>query len=151
MPALFNRLGISFQYPENWTLDDSDALLGRRSVTLYSPGGAFWTVTIHSGTGDPAKLTAAVVKTMSKEYAGLETDETQETVLGHKLVGYDLAFSYLDLTNTATVRGLQVDGITYTIFCQADDQEYAKVQRVFQAMTVSLISGMKNEGAKIDD
>ena len=28
MPAHFDRLGISFQYPDNWTLDDSDALFG---------------------------------------------------------------------------------------------------------------------------
>jgi len=145
MPALFNRLGISFQYPENWTLDDSDAVLGRHSVTLFSPGGAFWTVAIHSGKADPAKLTAAVVNAMGKEYAGLETDETRETVLGHELVGYDLAFSYLDLTNTATVRGVQVGETTYTIFCQADDLEFEKVQRVFQAMTVSLISGLEAE------
>ena len=41
MPARFDKLGISFQYPENWTLDDSDALLGRKSVTVYSPGGRF--------------------------------------------------------------------------------------------------------------
>ena len=59
MPAHFDSLGISFQYPDNWTLDDSDALLGRKSVTVYSPGGAFWSVAIHSGTADPAKLAAA--------------------------------------------------------------------------------------------
>ena len=46
MPAQFDSLGISFQYPENWTLDDSDALLGRKSITVYSPGGAFWAVVI---------------------------------------------------------------------------------------------------------
>ena len=27
MPARFDKLGISFQYPENWTLDDTDAVL----------------------------------------------------------------------------------------------------------------------------
>ena len=77
MPARFDKLGISFQYPENWTLDDSDALLGRKSVTVYSPGGAFWSVAIHSGSADPAKLAAAVVETMKKEYPGLEVDETE--------------------------------------------------------------------------
>jgi hypothetical protein len=149
MPALFNKLGISFQYPENWTLDDSDAILGRRSVTIYSPGGAFWTVAIHPDTAEPAKLTAAVVKALDKEYAGLETDEAQETVLGHELVGYDFAFSYLDLTNTATVRGFKANDAAYTVFCQADDREYDKIHRVFEAMTVSLLQGMKE--AKNED
>ena len=49
MPAEFNNLGISFQYPDNWTLDDSDARLGRTSVTVYGRGGAFWSMAIHAG------------------------------------------------------------------------------------------------------
>ena len=56
MPATFEKLGISFQYPENWTLDEQDALAGRKSVTVYSPGGAFWTVAVHSKAADPAEL-----------------------------------------------------------------------------------------------
>ena len=78
MPAQFKGLGISFQYPENWKLDDSDARLGRKSVTVYSPGGAFWSVTIHSGSTDPAKLTQAVVAAMREEYDSLEAEEVTE-------------------------------------------------------------------------
>ena len=68
MPAHFDSLGISFQYPDNWTLDDSDALLGRKSVTVYSPGGAFWSVAIHSEAAEPAepaKLAAAIVDALA--------------------------------------------------------------------------------------
>ena len=146
MPARFDKLGISFQYPENWTLDDSDALLGRKSVTVYSPGGAFWSVAIHSGSATPAKLAAAVLDAMKKEYPGLEVDETIETVAGHDLIGYDLAFYYLDLINTAVVRSLRVGQISYTIFCQAEDRDFAKVRMVFQAMTTSLVSGLTDSG-----
>jgi hypothetical protein len=146
MPARFDKLGISFQYPENWTLDDSDALLGRKSVTVYSPGGAFWSVAIHSGSADPAKLAAAVLDAMKKEYPGLEVDETSETVAGHELIGYDLAFYYLDLINTALIRSLRVGPTTYTILCQAEDREFEKLQMVFRAMTTSLVSGLKDLG-----
>jgi hypothetical protein len=144
MPAHFNRLGIAFQYPENWTLDDSDALLGRKSVTVYSPGGAFWSVAIHSGTAEPAKLAAIVVETMKHEYEGLEAQEAEESVAGHKLVGYDLAFYCLDLTNTAHIRGLQFAHTTYTIYCQAEDREYEQVRRVFDAMTITLLGSLKD-------
>ena len=142
MPARFDKLGISFQYPENWTLDDTDAVLGRRSVTGYSPGGAFWSVAIHSGSADPVKLAAAVVETMKKEYAGVEVDQAEETVAGHELIGYDLAFYYLDLISTATVRSLRAGPSTYTIFCQAEDRDFDKLQMVFRAMTTSLLSGL---------
>jgi hypothetical protein len=144
MPARFDRLGISFQYPDNWTLDDSDAVLGRRSVTVYSPGGAFWSVAIHSGSAEPAKLTAAVVDAMKQEYEGLEAEEAEETILGHDLVGFDLAFCCLDLTNTARVRGLRFAHSTYTIYCQAEDREYEQAKRVFQAMTFSFLDELKD-------
>jgi hypothetical protein len=139
MPARFDRLGVSFQYPDNWTLDDSDARLGRQSVTVYSPGGAFWSVAVHSGSAEPAKLAAAVVEAMKKEYAWLEADETHETVAGHDLFGYNLAFYCLDLTNTAQVRSLRTALAAYTIFCQAEDREFERVQLVFQAITTSLL------------
>lgn len=142
MPARFDKLGISFQYPENWALDDSDALLGRKSVTVYSPGGAFWSIAIHPAKADPAKLAATVVEAMKKEYAGIEVDELRETLAGHELTGYELAFFYLDLTNTAQVHGLHTALATYIIYYQAEDREYAKLQDVFRAMTVSFLQGV---------
>jgi hypothetical protein len=142
MPALFNRLGISFQYPENWTLDDSDAILGRRSVTVFSPGGAFWSVTMQTEQADPEKLSEAVVDSMKQEYGGLEADAVEETIADHTLHGYDLAFICLDLTNTAQVRSCRVAHTTYTIYCQAEDREYRIVQRVFEAMTLTLLQSL---------
>ena len=144
MPALFNSLGISFQYPDNWTLDDSDAVLGRKSVTVYSPGGAFWSVAIQPGTADPAKVAAAVVDVMRREYEGLEVEPNDERVGDYDLVGYDLSFYCLDLTNTAQVRSLRVAHSTYTIYWQAEDREYARLDRVFQAITMSLLSSLKD-------
>jgi hypothetical protein len=142
MPAHFDSLGISFQYPENWTLDDSDALLGRKSVTVYSPGGAFWSVAIEPGKAKPAEMAAAVVDTLKQEYEGLESQEAEEIVAGFDLIGYDLAFYCLDLTNTAHVRSFRSVHTTYTIYCQAEDREYELVRRVFQAMTLTLLSGL---------
>lgn len=146
MPANFNSLGISFQYPDNWTLDDSDALLGQKSVTVYSPGGAFWSVTIQSGKPEPAKLATAVVDAMKQEYQGLESQPADESVAGHDLAGYDLAFYCLDLTNTAHIRSLRVAPTTYTIYCQAEDREYERVRRVFEAMTLTLLTGLEDLG-----
>jgi hypothetical protein len=81
---------------------------------------------------------------MKKEYPGLEVDEAFETVAGHDLIGYDLAFYYLDLINTALIRSLRVGSSTYTVFCQAEDRDFAKLRMVFQAMTTSLLSGLQD-------
>ena len=142
MPAKFDSLGISFQYPDNWTLDDSDALLGRKSVTVYSPGGAFWSVAIHSGSADPAKLAAAAVEAMRETYEGLEAEPIEETMADRHLTGYDLAFYCLDLTNTAQVRSFRVGHTCYTVHCQAEDREFQQVGRVFQAMTTTLLASL---------
>ena len=143
MPLKFEKLGISFQYPDNWTLDEEDALVGRRSVTVYSPGGAFWSVAAHPRSADPARLAKAAVEAMRQEYEGLEAEETREALVGRELIGYDLSFYYLDLTNTAQIRCLRTQRTTYTVFCQAEDREFDRIDLVFQAITASLLSGVE--------
>jgi len=142
MPCQFDKLGISFQYPENWRLEEEVTLADRRSVTVYSPGGAFWSISVHPRSADPAHLAKAVVDTMSSEYEDLESEAAQETIAGRPLVGYDLSFFFLDFTNTATIRCIRTDRATYAVFCQAEDHEYDRVRRVFLAMTTSLLNGL---------
>ena len=143
MPLKFEKLGISFQYPDNWALDEEDALVGRRSVTVYSPGGAFWSVAVHPRSADPARLAKAAVDAMRQEYEEIEAQEAQETLAGREMIGYDLNFYYLDLTNTARIRCLQTEQVTWSIFCQAEDREFDRIELVFRAMTASLLSGLK--------
>lgn len=145
MPLKFEKLGISFQYPDNWTLDEKDALAGRRSVTVYSPGGAFWSVAAHPRSADPAELAKAAVEAMKQEYGGLEAEETREALAGRELIGYDLNFYYLDLTNTAQIRCLRTERTTFTVFCQAEDREFDRIEPVFRAMTASLLSGLEEQ------
>lgn len=142
MPAEFNNLGIAFQYPENWTLDVQDALAGRRSVTVYSPGAGFWAVSVHPRSANPRSLAKAAVKAMQDEYEDLESCEVSQHVSGHELVGYDLSFFYLDLTNTALIRCLRTGRATYVVFCQAEDHEFDRVHAVFDAITTSLLSNL---------
>jgi hypothetical protein len=146
MPALFDRLGIRFQYPDNWRLDQEDAIEDGQSVTVYSPGGAFWTLMIHPRSADPARLAKAAVDAMRQEYEELEAEAIQENLAGRDTVGYDLNFYYLDLTNTAAVRSLRTNRRTYVIFYQAEDRELEQVQQVFLAITTSLIDGLESTG-----
>jgi hypothetical protein len=83
MAAVYDKLGIRFQYPENWTLDEKDALEGEESVTVYSPGGAFWSVVVHPRYRDPGDLAKAALEAMQQEYEGLESEPVEETVAGH--------------------------------------------------------------------
>jgi hypothetical protein len=144
MPAEFNKLGISFQYPDNWILDEEDALAGERAVTVYSPGGAFWSVSVHPRSANPDELAKAAAAAIEEEYEEVEAEETREALAGCESVGFDFNFFYLDFTNTATVRCLRGDEGSYVIFCQAEDREYEQLQRVFQAITVSFLNGLRS-------
>ena len=52
-------------------------------------------------------MAQAALDAMRKEYEDLEAEPVDETVAGHKLIGFDLNFFYLDLTNTAGIRSLR--------------------------------------------
>jgi hypothetical protein len=145
MPAEFNRLGISFQYPDNWVLDEQDALAGRDSVTVYSPGGAFWSVSVHPRSADPLQLAEAAVAAMKADYGELDVRKTQETIADREMIGYDLNFFYLDFTNTATVRCIRTDRATYSVFWQAEDREFQQIGAVFRAITTSLLNNIEPE------
>ncbi len=164
MPAVFDRLGLCFEYPETWLLeeggqeDDADELdepggdaAGAASrgadepisVTVHSPGGAFWTVMKYRRGSDPRRYLEASVAAMREEYHDLDAAPAEESLQGHRLTGYDLNFVCLDLTNTTHIRGVKTLGSTLLIFCQADDREWERIEAVFRAMTTSLLAGQE--------
>ena len=140
MPLEYAKLGIHFQFPDNWTLDESDALKGDESVSVYSPGGAFWSIIKHPRSASPRELVEAALQAMRQEYDELDVEEVKEMLVGHELVGCDMNFYCLDLTNTALLRSFQTAEATYLVLCQADDREFTEVSPVFRAMTQSLLS-----------
>lgn len=138
MPKRFDDLGIHFQYPDNWELDVEDSLEGNQTVSVMSPGGAFWTIMIHPRSLDPGPLAESALQALRTEYPDSDISALKETVGGYELSGYDLNFFYLDLTSTATLRAFRAPDATYLIHCQAEDREYEQLQHVFRAITASL-------------
>jgi hypothetical protein len=150
MPGVFNKFGIHFQYPENWTLETDEATPGRQMISLYSPGGAFWTVALTIAEDEPRELAKAALDILKREYDELDSESVEETVAGVDLVGFDVNFYCLDLTNTAWIRAgikgtnrsyeSRVSPMRYLILCQAEDREFDQISPVFRAMTISLLS-----------
>jgi hypothetical protein len=138
MPAVFEKMGIRFLFPDNWTLDESEMLEGNNTVSVYSPGGAFWSVTLHPPGVDPAQLVATAVAAMRQIYDALDEEPADERFAGREMVGREMNFYCLDLTNTAIARSFGTSDGTYLVFCQADDRELEQVAPVFEAITRSL-------------
>lgn len=138
----FNRFGLAFDHPNNWVVETDDSEERYAAVTVYSPGGAFWSISGHATGGEASKLASAVVDQMRDEYRELDCEPGEEVIGGRRLPGFDLNFYCLDLTNTAQVRTLTTPGAIYLIFCQADDREWDNVAPVFAAMTTSFVASL---------
>lgn len=139
MPEVFDKLGIRFQYPENWTVEADEARRGQQTVSVYSPGGAFWTVILQPADSDPTELAKIALATMRQDYEELDSEQVRERIGQTDLIGFDVNFYCLDLTNTAWIRAGQNGAATYLILCQAEDREFSEVAHVFRAMTASLL------------
>jgi hypothetical protein len=146
MPAVFRKLGLSFTYPENWSLDEGEALEGNRSVAVYSPGGSFWSVSIHPSETRPHDLVKAAIKALRETYDELDTEEIEDSMAGRRLVGADVNFYCLDLTNTAVIRSFAAPNYVCLVLSQADDREFSAIANVFKAMTLSLLNSFDAAG-----
>ncbi len=139
----FNRLGLAFDYPDNWSVDIGDSAGRRAAVTVQSPEGGFWSLSGHAPGGDAGELALAVLSQMREEYRDLDSEAAEDVVAGHRLAGFDMNFYCLDLTNTAQVRTVETPDAVYLLFCQAEDREWDRVAPVFAAMTASFVSKLE--------
>jgi hypothetical protein len=147
----FHRFGLSFDHPDNWLVDTEDSEGRFATVTVYSPGGGFWSVSGHAPGGDPGELAAAVVSEMREEYRELDVEPSAEGLGGRSLAGFDLNFYCLDLTNTAQVRTLATPTAIYLIVSQAEDRDWDELAPVFAAITTSFIQGLDRSGETAAD
>jgi hypothetical protein len=137
MPGLYDKLGLQFQYPDNWTVDEGESQETRSSVTVYSPEGGFWSITVHPQADEPAELAGAAVAAMREVYEQLDAEPEISVIAGHEAEGFEMNFYCLDLTNTAVVQSFRGPRATYVVFWQAEDREYARISPVFAAMVQS--------------
>ena len=138
----FNRFGLAFDYPDNWSIDTDESQDRYAAGTVYSPEGGFWSVSGHAAGGDPAELAQAVLDQMRKDYQDLDNEPAADVVAGYSLTGLDMNFYCLDLTNTAQVRTLETSDAIYLIICQAEDREWERVSPVFAAITTSFVAAI---------
>ena len=147
MPESYQHRGIRFLYPENWELEEGDTIDGMPTVTVYAPGGAFWSVTLESGKLSLQELTVAALESLRSEYAESEAEPAEEVIAGRRLSGFDVSFYYVDLINTATIRGFTTPAGHYLILAQAEDRDYRQLEVVFLALTTSLVQSVTSADA----
>jgi hypothetical protein len=140
MTARFERHGVAFEYPENWQLDEEQDSDARLAVTLYTPGGAFWSLRIENAPIAPRQLVDSVLSAMREEYKDADVEDVTQRIEDQELIGVDMNFFCLDLTNTIKIRAMRRAGLgSCLILFQAEDRELARLEPVFWAVTTSLL------------
>lgn len=143
--AHFVKFGISFQYPENWVLDEEDALAGNKSVTVFSPDGyIFWSVAVRDKENDPEKLVEGIVDALRQDYDTLERHDSVLTIGGQELPGVDMHFYCNEMVVTARAHWIKTDQQILILFVQGEDRSLDRAEDVLLAMTTSLLSGIKD-------
>lgn len=138
MPANFDKFGIRFEYPENWSVESGDDAASPQ-VTVSSLHTAFWQLSKHSMNADLEPLFDEVLAALRSEYQEIEVEPENATVEGHAVQGFSVNFFYLDLTNTCCLQGIETRTAKYLVVSQAEDREFERVKPVFDAMLASVL------------
>ena len=137
--AIYEQQGVHFEYPENWKLDDDPSDQSQTTITVFSPGGAFWTLSVLPRDIDLPLMLKTLLDALADEYQDIDSGAVSDQVESQAMVGYDVNFYCLDLTTSALIRGFQTLRASYVLLCQAEDREFTRVKPVFDAMTTSLV------------
>jgi hypothetical protein len=147
MVSSYDRLGVRFLYPDNWTLaDDADDQLPR-TISVQAPSGAFWSIDIHPFSVDPTELLVAFESAMRAEYPDLESHPAEDSIADESAIGRDMYFLCLDFVIASQVRVLRKGHATYLISCQAEDREFDELRPVFAAIAVSFFRELDEDTA----
>ena len=119
MPASYDRLGVHFAYPENWRLEEEEAISWPRAVSVESPSGAFWSVMIHEEGTDPERIAEQTLEVLRGEYEEVEYEPIWEELGERPVKGYDLEFFYLDLLIRIQLRAFWLQLLAEAAVCLA--------------------------------
>lgn len=136
MVAKFDRAGVSFSYPDNWTVEIEE-FTGGWSVSVQSPATAFFTLSIDEGGPLPGEFADAALATLLESYQESDALPACDTLAGMPSVGHDVQFFSFDLTNTCGIRACSVVGGTLLAIWQANDLEVQNLA-VLSAIRTSL-------------
>ena len=136
---LFNELGISFEYPDDWELaKEVDEKNREVQISVYGPESSFWMISLFFVAIPPEDLLTQSVKVFQDEYEELDTYEVTTTLAGKECIGRDIEFVCSELINSAYLRVFQTELFTAFVLYQGTDQELASTLKDLEAISASL-------------
>ena len=137
MIQTFERDGVRFQYPGNWTVEVEDADDGW-TVSVQSPEMAFLVVSLRPEALDPADLADQTLDALKGEYKELDAENVVETVAGRPAIGHDIDFLTLDTAITCRTRCLETPAGPLLVMSQVSEFDRPQNEPVLRAIGASL-------------
>ena len=133
----FTRGPVSFQYPHGWDVSAEDDG-GAWTVTVQSPGTAFFVVSLRSELEDAGQLAAETLAAFRAEYKELDAEAVVVSLGGWPAVGHDLDFLTLDTPTYCMTRCLNTSDGPLLILAQVSDLDRAAGEPTLRAMLDSV-------------
>ena len=142
MTAAYAHAGLRFLYPENWVLDNRDDEGSPWSVSVHSPNGAFWALTVYDSSHSLDQLRKEMLAALEQDYSDsfFESNVLELEVAGQRAEGYDITFFYLDFLIHAKLLTLQLGRHACVVLYQGEQKDFETLGTVFEAITYSLVS-----------
>ena len=138
MSKLFERSGVAFQYPENWTLETDDAG-GGWTVLLQSPETAFMLVSFRPDADGPGQVIGEALATLRAEYPTLDAEAAVDTLADMPAVGHDIDFITVDTPVFCWVRCVDTESGPLMVLCQTSEFDRPKNEPVLRAICTSMV------------
>lgn len=148
MPKTHQSQGLSITYPDNWNLTEDyqdDQVVG---FQIQSPGSAFLALLMFDWTTTPEQAIEQAASVIQSEYENVESESFKPQLISHPgpladTSGRELYFYYLDLLVHAKFIAFGIPHHTVLIQFQAEDAEFQSLEKVFEAMLLTLCQSIQ--------
>jgi hypothetical protein len=137
MIRTFERDGVSFKYPGNWSVESEDAGDGW-TVTLTSPETAFLLVSLRPDADSPLQVAEEALSALRAEYSELEAVQVVDNLAGQPAVGHDIDFLTLDTPIIGWTRCVDTGRGPLLVLCQSAEYDRDANEPVLKAVCASL-------------
>jgi hypothetical protein len=137
MSKTYSKPGLSFTYPEDWTLAEERGDVDS-TISVSDGTTSLWSLTLMPGRPEPDDVMSESIKAFTEEYDDIELEEFETELAGHDALAIDFDFSCFELLNSAFLRCFQTETHTVLVMYQATDDEMEILGPVFEAINKSL-------------
>jgi hypothetical protein len=108
-------------------------------------GNAFWSLHVYEADSDPDELLKETVSNLNQTYPDVEISSYAGDFPDLPVSALETVFYCLDFLVRVRLQVVSVDDYQMLFWFQAEDRDFDRLELVFKAISVSLLSGLNSE------